>query len=66
VLGALVVSALVGYALQGYNDQGFFLYRVAFVIGSLLGVCEAALRLGAANGLVRPLSRAVPAEGVTG
>jgi hypothetical protein len=46
VVGALVACALVGYALEGYNDQGFFLYRVAFVIGSLLGIVEGVRRLG--------------------
>jgi hypothetical protein len=45
VVGALVTCALVGYVLEGYNDQGFFLYRVAFVIGSLLGLAEGARRL---------------------
>jgi hypothetical protein len=45
VVGALVTCALVGYVLEGYNDQGFFLYRVAFVIGSLLGIAEGARRL---------------------
>jgi hypothetical protein len=45
VVGALIACALIGYALQGYNDHGFFVYRVAFVIGSLLGLGEAARRL---------------------
>ena len=51
VFGALLACALVGYALEGYNDQGFFMYRIAFVIGALLGLGEAARRLDA-RGLV--------------
>jgi hypothetical protein len=47
VFGALLACALVGYALEGYNDQGFFMYRIAFVIGALLGLGEAARRLEA-------------------
>jgi len=47
VVGALVACALVGYALEGYNDQGFFMYRVAIVIGALLGLAEGARRLAA-------------------
>ena len=45
LFGALLACALVGYALEGYNDQGFFMYRIAFVIGTLLGLGEAARRL---------------------
>lgn len=45
--GALLACALVGYALEGYNDQGFFFYRIAFVMGTLLGVGEAARRIAA-------------------
>jgi hypothetical protein len=43
--GALLAGALVGYALEGYNDQGFFMYRIAFVMGTLIGLGEAARRL---------------------
>ena len=45
VVGALGVSALVGYTLMGAVDQGFFFYRIAFVVGTLLGLAEAARRL---------------------
>jgi hypothetical protein len=45
VVGTLIVCALLAYAFQGYNDQGFFFYRIAFVIGTLLGLGEACLHL---------------------
>jgi hypothetical protein len=48
-LGAVVICALVAYALQGYNDQGFFFFRIAIVIGTLLGLTEAALRIDAST-----------------
>jgi hypothetical protein len=44
-VGLLLACAMPGYALLGYNDQGFFYYRVGFVIGALLGLAEAARRL---------------------
>jgi hypothetical protein len=47
VFGTVLACALVGYALEGYNDQGFFMYRIAFVMGALLGLGEAARRLDA-------------------
>jgi hypothetical protein len=49
LVGALIVCALLAYALQGYNDQGFFFYRIALVIGSLLGLGEAVRRLAPAE-----------------
>ena len=58
IVGLLVACALPSYVLLGYNDQGFFYYRVAFVIGVLIGLAEACRRL-------RPrfsqVPRAVPA-----
>jgi O-antigen ligase len=45
VVGALVACALVGYAMEGSLDQGFFFYRIAFVMGALLGLLEAAHRI---------------------
>jgi hypothetical protein len=42
VIGTLVACALVGYALEGATDQGFYMYRIAFVTGGLLGLTEAA------------------------
>ena len=47
VAGALVASALVAYALLGYNDQGFYYYRVALVMGALVGLIEALTRASA-------------------
>lgn len=48
-VGAIVVAALIGYAFEGHIDQGFFFYRIAFVVGTLLGLTEAARRLDAAQ-----------------
>jgi hypothetical protein len=45
LIGALLASAVVGYAFLGAVDQGFFFYRVALVLGTLLGLGEAASRL---------------------
>jgi O-antigen ligase len=47
VLGAATAAMLVAYAFEGAVDQGFFYYRVAIVVGTLLGVAEAAARLEA-------------------
>ena len=60
LFGALLACALVGYALEGYNDQGFFMYRIAFVIGTLLGLGEAARRLDAAGAVPTPAVAAPP------
>ncbi|HEX5469798.1 MAG TPA: O-antigen ligase family protein [Gaiellaceae bacterium] len=45
VIGAVGAGLLLGYAFEGYVDQGFFFYRVAFVVGTFLGLVEAARRL---------------------
>ena len=45
IVGLLVACALPSYVLLGYNDQGFFYYRVAFVVGVLVGLAEACRRL---------------------
>ena len=47
MLGALVACLLVGYVFEGAVDQGFFFYRIAFVVGTLLGLVHAARRLDA-------------------
>jgi len=44
LLGALTVSALIGYALQGWEDMGFGNVRIGIVMGCLLGCVEAASR----------------------
>jgi hypothetical protein len=60
VVGMLTTCAIVGYALEGYNDQGFFLYRVAIVIGCLLGLSEAARRFDAEPGAGRVAAAPAP------
>jgi hypothetical protein len=58
VFGTVLACVLVGYALEGYNDQGFFMYRVAFVVGTLLGLGEAARRLDARGLVAQPATAA--------
>ena len=60
LVGAVVACALVGYALEGAVDQGFFFYRIAFVVGALLGLAEAATRLQAAPARARFVGRRMP------
>ncbi len=63
VFGTVLACALVGYALEGYNDQGFFMYRIAFVVGTLLGLGEAARRLDARALVAQPAAAgALPAR----
>jgi hypothetical protein len=45
--GALILCALVGYLVQGYNDLGLYWFRIAIVMGALLGCLEAGTRLAA-------------------
>lgn len=49
VIGAFVACALIAYALEGSVDQGFFFYRIALVMGTLLGLAEAARRIDRAR-----------------
>jgi hypothetical protein len=44
MFGALVVCLLFAYVLEGYKDQGFFYFRVALVVGTMLGLTQGALR----------------------
>lgn len=64
VFGALLACAIVGYAFEGYYDKGFFMYRIAFVIGTLLGLGEAARRLEAGGAELTPgvTARPLPAS----
>jgi O-Antigen ligase len=45
VIGGLTTALMVAYTFEGATDQGFFYYRVAFVVGTMLGLTEAARRL---------------------
>jgi hypothetical protein len=57
-IGTLVACSLVAYALMGAVDQGFFMYRIAFITGALLGLAEAARRLARTEaGLATPARR---------
>jgi hypothetical protein len=44
MFAAIVVCLLFAYVLEGYKDQGFFYFRVALVVGTMLGLTQAALR----------------------
>jgi O-antigen ligase len=55
-IGAVAAAMLVAYAFEGHTDQGFFFYRVAFVMGTLLGLAEAARRMA------QPQIRSLAAE----
>ncbi len=45
VIGTLVACGVADYALEGATDQGFYFYRIAFVVGALLGITEVARRI---------------------
>jgi len=45
MVGALTAALVVAYVFEGATDQGFFYYRVAFVVGTILGLSEAARSL---------------------
>jgi len=63
LVGTLVMCTLVVYALAGYNDQGFFFYRIAVVVGGMLGMGEVAKRVFDAEGspAARPAISEMPA-----
>jgi len=44
LFGAFVVCALIAYLLEGYYDFGLWFFRVAVLMGCLLGALEAANR----------------------
>src|SRR5207245_3993533 len=47
--GSLVVCAVINYLIMGYLDLGFFWFRVAILMGCLLGVLEVARRVQQAD-----------------
>jgi hypothetical protein len=47
--GAVAVCALVNYLIEGYLDLGLFWFRVAMIMGCMLGVLEVARRVQAAE-----------------
>jgi predicted LPLAT superfamily acyltransferase len=49
MVGGLTAALVVAYVFEGATDQGFFYYRVAFVVGTFLGLCEAARALDRAR-----------------
>jgi O-Antigen ligase len=49
LIGALLACAMVAYALEGATDQGFYMYRIAFITGAILGLAEAARHIVAAR-----------------
>jgi hypothetical protein len=44
LLGITMAAALVAYVVQGYYDMGLYWFRIAIVIGCLLGATQAASR----------------------
>ena len=60
VIGALSVSVLLAYTFEGSTDQGFFFYRIAFVVGTLLGLAEAATRLSPRVAATAPVDALAP------
>ena len=49
LFGTVVLCAVVGYVILGAYDMGFYWFRVALLMGTLLGALEAARRLGRAT-----------------
>jgi hypothetical protein len=47
LFGTVVLCAVVGYVILGAFDMGFFWFRVALLMGTLLGGLEAARKLSA-------------------
>lgn len=61
LLGAFVGCALVAYVLMGDKDYGFFWFRIAVVMGILLGAAEANSRSAAASPRLRQMPQALAA-----
>lgn len=51
IVGMTLACSLVAYALMGAVDQGFFMFRIAFITGALLGLAEAARRIARREGI---------------
>jgi len=49
MIGAVTAALVVSYVFEGATDQGFFFYRIAFVMGTMLGLCEVARRSDAGD-----------------
>jgi hypothetical protein len=49
MFGTVVAAAIVGYLADGYEDMGLAEFRIALVMGCLLGLAEAGLRLAASR-----------------
>lgn len=45
IIGAVAAPAMVAWAVMAAEDQGFFMFRLAFISGVVLGLVEAARRL---------------------
>jgi hypothetical protein len=53
MLGALVTCSIVAYLIDGYEDMGLTEFRIAVVMGCLLGAMEAATRFARGQELSR-------------
>ncbi|MEA2670490.1 MAG: hypothetical protein QOG45_710 [Chloroflexota bacterium] len=47
LMGAVGLCTIAAYVVEGWYDQGLMTYRVAFLVGCVLGSLEAARRIGA-------------------
>lgn len=45
LISLIVAAALIAYLVQGFYDMGLYWFRIAVVVGSLLGALEASKRL---------------------
>jgi O-Antigen ligase len=62
MIGAVTACALVGYVVDGYEDMAFAEYRIAVVIGVLMGVTEVARRFAKAHELATQSTTEVISE----
>ncbi len=47
LISVTLIVALLGYIVQGFYDMGLYWFRIAIVVGSLMGAMDAARRLDA-------------------